>query len=123
MRHRPPAGWPFSHGKSNQVGTVVEGLRQFETKHDAESLARAKLRTLEAGPDVLSPGERLMIRAALQEAAYHKSQRHADVSPASADRCRIWLPARSAALQQQGRTNLEERTLQSGDLRPDRYAS
>jgi hypothetical protein len=54
-----------------QVGTVVEGLRQFETTQDAEFLAWAKLRSLEAGADVLSPGERSMIRAALQEAAYH----------------------------------------------------
>jgi hypothetical protein len=54
-----------------QVGTVVEGLRQFQAMQDAEFMAWAKLRTLEAGAKALSPGERSMVRAALQEAAYH----------------------------------------------------
>lgn len=54
-----------------RLGGIVESLRQFESMQDAEFMAWSKLRTLEAGAEALSPGERTMMRAALQEASYH----------------------------------------------------
>jgi len=54
-----------------RLGEIVTGLRGFQATQDAEFLVWPKLRALEAGADVLSPGDRTMIRMALQEALYH----------------------------------------------------
>jgi hypothetical protein len=53
-----------------EMGGIVEGLRDFQGLQDAEFMVWPKLRALEAGADVLTPSDRTMIRAALQEASY-----------------------------------------------------
>lgn len=53
-----------------QVGRIVASLRTFQATQEAEFLVWPKIRTLEAGADVLSDGDRTAIRAARQEALY-----------------------------------------------------
>lgn len=60
----------LSREEQYRFGSIVNGFRLYDELQAPESLAWAKLRILQSGPDALSETDRTVIRQALQEATY-----------------------------------------------------
>lgn len=104
-----------------RLGGIVTGLRGFQATQEAEFMVWPKLRTLEAGADVLSPGDRTMIRMALQEALYDNygtKLTSRQLLPKAAD---FGFRPDQRRLSH-GSKHLEERALHARNLCADRYA-